>query len=66
MRGYILHNTGEEVQEAIDDVREKTVYANATHHTDGLMSSQDKIKLDNFIDSSEEMTIEEINELLDF
>lgn len=63
--GYVLNETGEQVQEAITDVRQKTVYDNATHIEHGLMSSADKKKLDEDV-ADDEMTIEEINALLNF
>lgn len=63
--GYVLNETGEQVQEAITDVRQKTVYDPATHLTDGLMSSEDKKKLDEDV-ADDELTIQEINELLNF
>lgn len=63
--GYTLNETGEQVQEAITDVRQKTIYDPATHLDDGLMSSEDKRKLDEDV-ADEEMTIEEINALLNF
>ena len=63
--GYTLNETGEQVQEAITDVRQKTIYDPATQISDGLMSSEDKKKLDEVV-ADEEMTIEEINALLNF
>lgn len=63
--GYMLNETGEQVQEAITNVRQKTVYYNATHTENGLMSSADKKKLDEDV-ADDEMTIEEINALLNF
>jgi hypothetical protein len=43
---YRLNNTGPQVQEAIDDVLNKTVYEDATYAQHGLMSAKDKRKLD--------------------
>lgn len=66
MRGkYYLRETDVEVQEAITDVREKTIYDPATRTSDGLMSKTDKVKLDD-IDDDEELTIEEIENLINF
>lgn len=44
--GYVLRQYGNEVQEILDDVQQKTVYDRATSSKDGLMSSTDKKKLD--------------------
>lgn len=63
--GYILRETGEQVQEAITDVREKTIYDNATQIERGLMSKEDKKKLDN-IESDLALSILEIDEILNF
>lgn len=63
--GYILRETGEQVQEAITDVREKTIYNNATQTERGLMSKEDKKKLDN-IESDSALSILEIDEILNF
>lgn len=63
--GYKLNETGEQVQEAITDVRQKTIYDPATQISDGLMSSADKKRLDEDV-ADEELTIEEINALLNF
>lgn len=46
-RGYTLTQTGAEVQGILDEVEDKTVYGLATQSEDGLMSHQDKAKLDN-------------------
>ena len=48
-RGYTLTQTGAEVQEVLDNVQDKTIYDLATQSEDGLMSHQDKIKLDGLI-----------------
>ena len=63
--GYILRETGEQVQEAITDVREKTIYDNATQSERGLMSKEDKKNLDN-IESDLALSILEIDEILNF
>ena len=62
---YTLNETGEQVQEAITNVREKNIYDPATRTQDGLMSKSDKIKLDD-IDDDVELTIEEIENLINF
>jgi hypothetical protein len=49
---YRLNNTGPQVQEAIDDVLNKTVYEDATYTQHGLMSAKDKRKLDSLTPSS--------------
>lgn len=65
--GYILKQTGQEVQIILDEVHDKTVYDLATQNSDGLMSSADKTKLDNMDEETgEELSIFEINELLNF
>lgn len=65
--GYVLTQTGEEVQIILDQVDDKTVYDVATQTTNGLMSSADKVKLDNIDgEAGEELSIFEINELLNF
>lgn len=46
--GYVLRQYGNEVQEILDDVQQKTVYDRATSSKDGLMSSTDKQKLDSY------------------
>lgn len=45
MNRYYLRETGAQVQKAITDVREKTIYENATTSKEGLMSASDKVKL---------------------
>lgn len=56
---YYLHNTGQQVQEAIDDVRGKTVYEEATPIQAGLMPADDKRKLDGLV-KDEAISIEDI------
>lgn len=64
MRGkYYLRETGSEVQEAITDVRNKTIYDPATRTADGLMSKEDKIKIDDLA-GAEELSLEEIENIL--
>ena len=66
MRGkFFLHEKGQEVQKAITDVREKRIYEKATTTADGLMSKEDKSKLEDMGDD-EELTIEEISNLINF
>lgn len=60
--GYTLSQTGQEVQDILNDVENKTVYDNATQSQAGLMSSGDKTKLDDL----QALTILEIEELLNF
>lgn len=62
---YYLRETGEEVQVAITEVRERTIYPLATQQVDGLLSKVDKKKIDETVEA-EEMTIQEINDLLNF
>lgn len=62
---YYLRETGEEVQVAITEVRERTIYPLATQQVDGLLSKGDKKKIDEAVEP-EEMTIQEINDLLNF
>lgn len=62
---YYLRETGVEVQEAITDVREKRIYPLATQQYDGLLSKEDKKRIDEMI-LTEEMSIEEIDDLLNF
>jgi hypothetical protein len=66
--GYVLRQYGDEVQEILDDVQQKTVYERATPSKDGLMSKEDKSKLDTIdnIEADEELTLEEIDALLNF
>lgn len=61
--GYRLTQTGEEVQEILDDVQEKTIYEDATQQEHGLMSTSDKIKLDE-MESDQALTFEEIEAIL--
>lgn len=57
---YYLTQTGEEVQQILDKVEDKTVYDVATQDSDGLMSASDKQKLDGCM----ALTNMEIEELL--
>lgn len=50
MAAYKIHRTGANVEELLDMVDNKTIYNPATTSTDGLMSSQDKTKLDEMSD----------------
>lgn len=66
MKGnYYLKETGKQVQEAITNVREKTIYNNATRVERGLMAANDKRKLDQ-LNNSEALSILEIDTLLNF
>lgn len=62
---YYLRETGQQVQTAITEVRERTIYPLATQQVDGLLSKTDKKKIDEAVEP-EEMTIQEINDLLNF
>ena len=61
-KDYYLHQTGQEVQDILDRVEDKTVYERATHTADGLMSNTDKQRLDS-MDNDEALSIMEIDEL---
>ena len=63
--GYVLRETGEQVQEAITDVREKTIYNNASQSEHGLMSKEDKKKLDDDV-PYEALSYAEIDNLINF
>ena len=63
---YYLKETGQQVQQAITEVREKTVYPIATQQVDGLLSKTDKVIIDNSVTDDEELTIQEIEQLLNF
>lgn len=63
---YYLRETGQQVQEAITDVREKTIYPIATQQVDGLLSKTDKVIIDTAVTDDEELTLQEINNLLNF
>lgn len=63
---YYLRETGQQVQEAITDVREKTIYPIATQQVDGLLAKTDKVIIDTAVTDDEELTIQEINNLLNF
>ena len=62
---FRLIETGPQVQEAITQVREKTIYPDASQTEHGLMSKTDKKKLDE-LEDTEALSILEINELLNF
>lgn len=62
---YYLEQTGQEVQDILNEVEDKTVYDDATQTSRGLMSAADKKKLDEMEDD-EELSIEEIRNLLNF
>lgn len=63
---YYLKETGQQVQQAITEVREKTIYPIATQQRDGLLSKTDKVIIDNSVTDDEELTIQEIDQLLNF
>ena len=43
---YLIHRTGPNVEELLDQVANKTIYPDVTYEEHGLMSAADKIKLD--------------------
>lgn len=64
-RGYISNRdgvtrTGPHVDELLTKIED---LENATQATDGTMSATDKIKLDS-LEDDEEMTVEDVNEIL--
>lgn len=65
MERFRLIETGPQVQEAITQVREKSIYPDASQSAHGLMSITDKTKLDN-LENVEALSILEIDELLNF
>lgn len=64
-RNYYLHQTGDEVQEILDDVQQKTVYERATRTADGLMASTDKQRLDDMTDVRA-LTFDEIDDVFNY
>ena len=64
-RNYYLHQTGDEVQEILDDVQQKTVYERATRTVDGLMASTDKQRLDDMTDVRA-LTFDEIDDVFNY
>ena len=64
-RNYYLHQTGDEVQDILDDVQQKTVYDRATRTADGLMSNTDKQRLDDMTDVRA-LTFDEIDDVFNY
>lgn len=46
MASYRINRTGDNVSDLLDQVDNKSIYPNATQSTAGLMSAEDKGKLD--------------------
>ena len=63
MAAYKIHRTGANVEALLDMVDNKTIYDPATSSADGLMSSEDKTRLDGMPDI-EALTNLEIENLL--
>lgn len=51
MRTYQFDKKGSEIQELLDQIKNKTIYGNATKDTAGLMSAEDKGTLDTLVDN---------------
>ena len=64
-RNYYLHQTGDEVQDILDDVQQKTVYERATRTVDGLMANTDKQRLDDMTDVRA-LTFDEIDDVFNY
>lgn len=64
-RGYTLTQKGSEVQEDLNSVENKTIYDVATNSEDGLMSREDKRKLDERV-PDRPMTPAEIDAAINF
>lgn len=64
--GYTSEYTRTEIDAAIGAVKDKTIYPIATQQVDGLLAKTDKVVIDNSVTDDEELTIQEINELLNF
>ena len=62
-RKYYLNETGEEVQQALTEVRTRTVYDDATQIQHGLMAANDKRKLDQ-VEIDEAISITEIWDII--
>lgn len=63
--GYVLRQYGNEVQEILDDVQQKTVYERATRTADGLMANTDKQRLDDMTDVRA-LTFDEIDDVFNY
>ena len=64
-RNYYLHQTGDEVQDILDDVQQKTVYERATRTADGLMANTDKQRLDDMTDVRA-LSFDEIDDVFNY
>ena len=64
-RGYKLTQKGSQVQEDLNKVENKTIYDPATPNANGLMSSEDKRKLDEMA-INRPMTPAEIDAAINF
>ena len=66
-KGYHLSRDGvERTGQVVDSLLNKIEdLENATHYKSGIMSATDKAKLDNAV-ADDELTIQEINNLLNF
>ena len=62
---YKIDRTGENVEDLLDSVDDKTIYPDASITERGLMTKEDKIKLKS-LEDDEEMSLEEIASILDF
>lgn len=62
MRTYQFDKKGSEIQELLDQIKNKTIYGNATKDTAGLMSAEDKGTLDTLVDNVGE-NIQQLNSL---
>lgn len=58
---YKLKYKGEEIDDLLEQVDEKTIYENATPIERGLMSSKDKKKLDDVKDAESISNLEILN-----
>ena len=62
MKTYQFNEKGSEIQELLNQVKNKTLYSNATTENAGLMSAEDKSTLNTLYDNVGE-NIQQINEL---
>lgn len=62
MRTYQFDKKGSEIQELLDQIKNKTIYGNATTETAGLMSAEDKDTLDTLVYNVGE-NIQQLNSL---
>lgn len=57
---YKLDRTGESVENLLNSVDDKSIYPIVTKNFDGLMSKEDKMKLDEIIEDDNSLSDEEI------